>query len=188
MPHATETKMSLEERFRSHLPDAVSDLISADVFFGCVLGVGAGIWATNVKAIEGTESADLIALAGAAVGLLAVTLAVMALLMGFLSGRTERLIQDAGGIEGFFRPFKISARVSALAILFSVAGAIDASSFSKTSAGTTITPGPSWLAAALFGISIGFFVWAVVGVAQLVRLFLDWGKLHAEVNSGTKNS
>lgn len=177
----------LERRIRDHLPDPVNDVLGLDLILGCLLGLGMGIWATKVKSIEGTESTDLIALAGAAVGLLAITLAVMALLMSFLSGRTEKLIQDTGGTTAFFRPFKITARVSALAILASVAGAIDASTVGKAGSGITTTPGPSWLAATFFGVSIWFFVWATIGVVQLVGIFTDIGALHYRVKRDPPN-
>ena len=167
------------ERLREHLPPGLSDLLSTDLLFGCLLGAGAGLWAISARAVEGTESTDLIALAGAAAGLLAATLAVMALLISFLSDKTADLIADAGGVRSFFRPFRIIALISAAAILASVAGAIDASKVSDGSRATT-SPGPTWLAAVLFGVAIWFFVWAVIGVAQLVRIFIEYGQIHQE--------
>lgn len=172
---------SVEEQFRTRLPPAINDLLSKDLIIGSLLGAGAGVWAIKASTIEGTEDSDLIALAGAAVGLLAITLAVMALLIGFLNDRTERLIMAAGGVQDFFRPFKITAIVSALAVLASVAGAIDASSVHIVSGSVVTSPGPTWLAVTLFGIAIWFFVWAVIGVTQLVRIFVDYGELRASM-------
>ena len=172
---------SVEERFRRRLPPAVDDVVSNDLIIGTLLGAGAGVWAIKASAVEGTESSDLIALAGAAVGLLAITLAVMALLIGFLNDRTERLIMAAGSVRDFFRPFKIVAIVRALAILAGVAGAIDASSVHVVSGSVVTRPGPTWLAVTLFGIAIWFFVWAVIGVTQLVGIFIDYGELRSRI-------
>ena len=65
------------------------------------------------------SSSDLIALAQATVGLLTITLAVMALLMSFLNDRTERQIKAAGGVRDFFRQCAIIAIIIALAVLAS---------------------------------------------------------------------
>src|ERR1700728_3923963 len=83
--------------FRSKLPGPLRVSIALDSIAGCGLGVGAGIWAVSVRAIENTESTDLYALAGAAVGLLAIALAVLALLTGFLTGRTAAVIRHGRG-------------------------------------------------------------------------------------------
>jgi hypothetical protein len=163
------------------LPPTLNDLLSKDLGIGTLLGAGAGFWAIKVSAVEGTESSDLIALAGAAVGLLAVVLAVMALLMGFLSDRTERLIVAGGGVRPFFRPFRIIAVISALAILSGVAGAIDSSSVKVVKGSVVTHPGPTWLAATLFGVAVWFFVWAVIGTTQLVRIFIDYGELRSNI-------
>jgi uncharacterized membrane protein len=144
-----------------------------------------GIWATTVKAVEGTESSDLIGLAEAGVGLLAIVLALMGLLMGFLSDRTEKLVRESGGITEFYRPFKLTAWISALAILMCIAGTIDSSSVTRNTLGNVVTsPGPTWLAAVLYGACVWVFVWAVIGVAQLVRIFILWGRVKEETSEG----
>ena len=180
----------IEHWLRERLPPTVNDILSRDAIIGTLLGAGAGVWAIKASAIEGTESSDLIALAGAAVGVLAIALAVMALLMGFLNDRTERLITAAGdtpaeGVRDFFRPFKIVAVISALAILASIAGAIDASSVHTVKGSVVTLPGPTWLAVTLFGIAIWFFVWAVIGATQLVRIVVEYGQLRAGIKPST---
>ncbi len=159
-----------EDWLYDFVPEWLYDLLTGDVLLGMYLGLGAGIWAVSVKAVEGSESSDLIGLAEAAVGPLGVTLAAMALLIAFLNDRTEEHIREnEGGVAVFFRPFRITAWVSAAAILFCVVGAIDATTVTTNHTGAVITnPGPTWLAAALYGASVWLFVWAVVGVAQLV--------------------
>ncbi len=170
-----------EDWFTEHLPTWATDLLRGDLVLGMYLGLGMGIWATTVKAVEGTESSDLIGLAQAGVGLLAIVLALMGLLMGFLSDRTEKLVRESGGITEFYRPFKLTAWISALAILMCIAGAIDSSSVTRNTLGNVVTsPGPTWLAAVLYGASVWVFVWAVIGVAQLVRIFILWGRVKEE--------
>jgi hypothetical protein len=158
----------------------LKDVLWWDLAAGCILGAGAGYWAISVKAVEQTQSTDLIALAGAGVGLLAATLAAIALLLGFMAGRTLDLIADYG-LESFVRPFRIIAIVAAIAILTSIAGAIDASSVTKTG----VSPGPLTLASVLFGVAVWFFVWAVVGVAQLVRIFIRYGNVYIDLTRDT---
>jgi hypothetical protein len=149
--------------------------LAADLYLGCTLGAGAGYWAIAASAVEHIESGDLLALAGAGVGLLAATLATIALLLAFMTGPTLDVIRGTGGLDPFVRPFRLIAIVDALAILASVAGSIDSSSITKSGA---VSPGPTDLASVLFGVAIWLFVWAVVGVAQLVRIFIDYGNVH----------
>lgn len=168
-----------EDWLYDFVPEWLYDLLTGDVLLGIYLGLGVGLWAISVKAVEGSESSDLIGLAQAAVGLLAITLAAMGLLIAFLNDRTEEHIREKeGGVAVFFRPFRITAWVSAAAILFCVAGAIDATTVTTNQSGAVVTnPGPTWLAAALYGASVWLFVWAVVGVAQLVNIFLIWARV-----------
>ena len=88
-------------------------MLDWDAVLGCAAGAAVGLWAVHSHAIESTESTDLYARAGAAVGLLAIALAVLALLTGFLSGRTAYILRGRkGGTYEFFRPFKLIARIS----------------------------------------------------------------------------
>jgi hypothetical protein len=173
--------ISVREAYIRLLPARAQPMLrtalATDLYLGCVLGAGAGYWAIAVSAVEHTESADLLALAGAGVGLLAATLATIALLLAFMTGPTLEVIRDTGGIAPFVRPFRLIAIVDALAILASVAGSIDSSSVTKSGA---VNPGPTDLASVLFGVAIWLFVWAVVGVAQLVRIFIRYGNVHLQ--------
>ncbi len=178
---------AVERLFRD--PDVRGDVFYWDTLVGALAGFGFGLWAALSTVIERSESGDLLAVAGAGVGLLAVVLAVLALMVGFLKGSIRRLVDKTPGrVAGFFRPFRIVAVVATLAILFSTAGAIDASSSSQPLGNSvTVSPGPDWVAAVLFGLSIGFFVWAVVGAAQLVRIFVDYGHLTFSKPTPTKD-
>lgn len=161
--------------FPARVQPTLRTALASDLYLGCALGAGAGYWAISASAVEHTESTDLLTLAGAGVGLLAATLAAIALLLAFMTGRTLDVIRKTGGVAAFMRPFRLIAIVDALAILASVAGAIDSSSVTRSGA---ISPGPTDLASVLFGVAIWFFVWAVVGVAQLVRIFINYGNVH----------
>jgi hypothetical protein len=155
-----------------------SVFIDWDFAVACLLGAGAGYWAIRSHAIESTESTDLYTLATAAVGLLAIALATLALLTGFLSGKTARDLRDRkGNIRGFFRPFVFVTIISGLSLLASVAGAIDSSA---TNLSTNQT---DKLQAVLFGVSIWFFVWATIGVMLLVRTVLTYGEVRAEAEA-----
>lgn len=176
----TSVKKAFLRLFPERVRPVVETALAGDLYLGCVLGAGAGYWASAVRAVENTESTDLLALAGAGVGLLAATLAAIALLLGFMTGRTLDLISISGGFPNFVRPFRLIAVVGAIAVLASVAGAIDTSSMTRKG---TVSPGPPDLAAVLFGLAIWFFVWAVVGVAQLVRIFIGYGDVHLRANS-----
>ncbi len=149
-----------------------SDIFSWDLLLGLLLGAGMGIWAHAKSGVLEEESAVLLAVSGAAVGLLAVTLAAIALLMGFLQGFYKKVI-EAAGVKEFFRPFQIVAWVSGGAAIVGLAGALDSS------------PGPKNLRAILFGISVALFVWAVVGVVQLVNIFIDYGYEGEQLGSPT---
>jgi tetratricopeptide (TPR) repeat protein len=147
-----------------------SDIVSWDLLFGILLGAGMGFWAKAKSGILAEESTVLLTVSGAAVGLLAATLATMALLMGFLSG-FYKLVVEKEGVRSFFRPFKIVASVSAGAIIAGLAGALDSG------------PGPRTLQPILFGIAVALFVWAVVGVVQLVRIFIEHGYEQQKLNA-----
>lgn len=93
--------------------------------------------------------------------LLAVVLAAVALMAGFLNGFFGRVIEAASSTWSFFRPFEIVAVISALGALFSFGGAIEASHGARDSRAT------------IFGLAVFFVTWAVVGTAFLVREFIN---------------
>jgi hypothetical protein len=130
-------RMGLSEPWRT--------LFDFDTLFGAAAGIGMGWWAVHSHAIEKTESGDLYALAGAAVGLLAVTLAVLALLTGFLSGQTALIIRNqTGGTDGFFQSFKVVVFASGLSVIACVAGAIYANSITLSMTGTSRSEAGVW--------------------------------------------
>ena len=60
------------------------EVVTRHTIIGAALGAGAGIWAATTERVLDQESTVLLAVAGAAVGLLAVTLAAMTLVIAFL--------------------------------------------------------------------------------------------------------
>jgi tetratricopeptide (TPR) repeat protein len=94
-----------------------------------------------------------------AVGLLAVTLAALALLLAFYTGPYKQIIETAGAVK-FFWPFVPVALLSAIAAIVDFVGASDSKS------------GPLDARAILFGLGLGFFATAVAGVVYLIWVFL----------------
>jgi hypothetical protein len=135
---------------------------------GVALGTGTGIWAGTTDRVLDQESVVLLAAAGAAVGLLAVTLAAMTLVIAFLEGFFGELIREFG-IRRFFRPFVVVAIVSAGAALVSFAGAMDSSA------------GPKWTKDLLFGVAAGLLVWSIVGAVGLVLTLVSYADLRESI-------
>jgi hypothetical protein len=130
-------------------------------------GVLSGFWAAGTPRVLARDLTVLATIAGAAVGLLAVTLAAMALLATFLQGFYGRAITELG-IEGFFRPFRIVAAASAVAALASLAGMLDSSAGSRD------------VRSAILGAAICFIVWAITGTVVLVGVVVRYAKIGQE--------
>jgi hypothetical protein len=128
---------------------------------GILLGVGGGIWSDELTAVLEHESDVLLAMAGASVGLLAVALAVMALLTGFLRDYFGKVIATIG-MSKFFAPFQTLAVLSAMATVVSFAGAMGS------------TSGPVPLRGALFGSAIWLFSWSIVEAVHLIWVFVRY--------------
>jgi hypothetical protein len=151
---------------------------------GCLLGIGAGIWAATTNRIVEEESTVLLAAAGAAIGLLAVAVTAMTLVIAFFEGNFGRFL-GALGTRRFFLPFVVVAAVSAVDALVCFAGALDsggggdpsthASKISVVSTGV----GPVWTRDVLFGIAAWLLVWALAGVIKLVRSLVSYAEQRA---------
>jgi hypothetical protein len=132
-------------------------LLYAAAFAG--VGVAVGFAVIHNIGIRREESAVLLDSGGSAIGLLAVTLAAVALLLAFLTGPYKRII-EAVGARKFFWPFVPVAVLSAAAAIMGLTGALD----SQT--------GPLDARATLDGIALGLFAASVMGVVYLVWVFL----------------
>jgi hypothetical protein len=142
-----------------------------DFGIGAIIGVGVGFWAYYKHSVQLEEGTILTTDIGASVGLLAVTLAAMTLILGFLQGFYADLIRTVpGGEAKFFYPFKVIAVVSGGAAVSGIVSSIDADS------------APFRLSSILFGLSVGLLIWAIIGAVQLVFIFVGHGTLWMELD------
>lgn len=142
-----------------------------DFWTGVVVGIGVGFWAYYKHSVQLDEGGVLNTDIGASVGLLAVTLATMALIIGFLQGFYADLIRSVpDGEREFFYPFKVIAVVSGGAAISGLVSSLDADS------------SPLRLSSILFGLSVGLLTWAIVGAVQLVFIFVGHGTTWLELD------
>jgi hypothetical protein len=127
-------------------------------------GAAVGYWAVKSGRVLGTEAVVLVAMGGAAAGLLAVTLAAMTIVLGFLERFFGKLI-DKIGLSRFFQPFRRLAQVSGAAALASFAGAMDSTAGSKDSR------------AIVFGLATGLVVWAILASVLLVSKLSNYAQM-----------
>jgi hypothetical protein len=146
-------------------------IFQADFGIAATVGVGVGFWAYYKHSVQLDEGVVLTTDIGAAVGLLAVTLAAMTLILGFLQGFYANLIRVVpGGVKSFFYPFKVIAVVAGGAAVSGIVSALDADS------------SPLRLSSILFGFSVGLLTWAIIGSVQLVFIFVGHGTLWLELD------
>jgi hypothetical protein len=146
-------------------------IFQADFGIATAIGVGVGFWAYYKHSVQLDEGVVLTTDIGAAVGLLAVTLAAMTLILGFLQGFYANLIRSVpGGEKSFFYPFKVIAVVSGAAAVSGIVSALDADAK------------PFQLSSILFGLSVGLLTWAIIGSVQLVFIFVGHGTLWLELD------
>jgi hypothetical protein len=139
-------------------------IFQPDFGIGLVVGIGVGIWAGYKHSVKLDEGTVLTTDIGASVGLLAVTLAAMTLILGFLQSFYKNVIRAArGGAKSFFYPFKVIAVVSGASAICGTVSSLDADS------------SPFRLSSILFGLSIGLLTWAIIGAVQLVFIFVRHG-------------
>jgi hypothetical protein len=150
---------------------------------GCLFGIGAGVWAATTPRVQDEESMVLLAVAGAAVGLLAVTLTAMTLVIVFLEGFFGQMIDDFS-TRRFFLPFVVVAFVSAVDAVVSFAGAVD----SGGGSGRDVGVGPEWTRDLLFGVAAWLLVWAIAGVCKLVLKLVTYGVDRAKTNAAIARS
>jgi hypothetical protein len=137
--------------------------MSADFRIALPIAIGVGFWSGLVGGVLSEETSVLESAGGAAIGILAVTLAAMTFLLAFMDESYTRLIKDAGSIYALYRPFRLVSIVSGAAALICFMGAIDGNS------------GPRTLRFIFFAAGMGLFSWAVVGAIQLVKILLRHG-------------
>lgn len=163
--HASETVSRAVWRFSR------DTIFQPDSALGVIVGVGVGFWAYYKHSVRLDEGTILTADIGASVGLLAVTLAAMTLILGFLQGFYASLIRHVdGGPKAFFYPFKVIAVISGAAAVSGIVSSLD------------VNASPRQTTSILFGLSIGLLTWAVIGAVQLVFIFVGHGTLWLELD------
>lgn len=168
-PESVEHSPAGQGRYRFTERSIFPYLLYAVAFAG--VGISVGFAVIHNIGIRQEESGVLLDSGGAAVGLLAVTLAAVALLLAFLTGPYKVIIQ-AVGVRRFFWPFVPVAVLSAAAAIMGLTGALD----SET--------GPVDARATLDGVALGLFAASVVGVVYLVWVFL----FHAGVRQSAETA
>jgi hypothetical protein len=78
------------------------------IVLAALLGAAVGYWAVRSGRVLGAESNVLLATGQAATGLLALTLAAMTIVLGFLDDYFGRVV-DRIGLGKFFQPFRLLA-------------------------------------------------------------------------------
>jgi hypothetical protein len=142
----------------------LADWANWPTIFGGSAGAAIGWWAAENRSLLHDEKTVLLAVLGAAVGVLAVALTAMTLVIAFLSDRfLGPLISDVG-VRRFFAPFVAVSMVSAAAAIVSLIGAID-------SATKAVRPRDI-----LFGLSTALLTWAVLGAVRLVFKLVKWSE------------
>jgi hypothetical protein len=132
-------------------------------FLGVVVGVGIGFWAAYEHSVRIREGVVLTSDVGAAIGLLAVSLAAMTIVLAFLDGIYKNVIRKKGGVDAFFRPFKLVAVLSGAAAIAGIVSSLQSNTR------------PFDLSDAVFGLSVGLLVWAIVQSVQLVFVLAAHG-------------
>jgi hypothetical protein len=146
-------------------------IFQPDFGLGAVVGIGVGFWAYYKHSVQLLEGVVLTTDIGASVGLLAVTLAAMTLILGFLQGFYKDLIRSVrGGVKSFFYPFEAIAVVSGAAAISGVLSSLDADS------------SPFRVSSILFGLSVGLLTWAIIGAVQLVFMFVRHGEYWLDID------
>jgi hypothetical protein len=140
-------------------------------YLGLVLGAGVGVWAAYRHYVRMKEGAVLTTDIGAAIGLLAVSLAAMTIIMGFLQDFYKDIIAAKGGPKEFFRPFEVVAVLSGSAVVIGIVSELEGASANKLSSG-------------LFGLAIFLLTWAIVQSVDLVFMLARHGTAWFELGSG----
>lgn len=148
------------------------------VILGTFAGLALALLSENFRSVLDQDPSILTAVAGSAVGLLAVVVAVATLLITLRSGSYKKIIDEAGGVREFLEPFTQVAVVSGLTVIVSMIALL--LSPTQSDPGGT---GPLNLRVVFFGISTLLFVWAVIGTVRLVFVVQSHAENQANMES-----
>lgn len=141
---------------------------------GTLAGAAAASLSEQYRAVLNEDPTISLTITGAAIGLLAVTIAVMTLVLGLRTGLYKDIIaaaadpdqpKDDQGIEEFLSPFRQVAVLSAGAAVVSLISLLFG-----PSQGYPNGTGPRPLEVAIFGIGVWLFVWAVLTTVRLIYI------------------
>jgi hypothetical protein len=142
------------------------------LIIGTLAGAAAASLSDQFRSVLNEDPAISLAIAGSAIGLLAVIIAVITLVLTLRTGLYEDIIAAADpdgagdlGIKKFLSPFKQVAILSAGAAIVSLVSLLFG-----PSQGFPKGTGPEPLEVAVFGIGVLLFVWAVVATVRLINI------------------
>ncbi len=142
------------------------------IIVGTLVGAAAASLSDQFRSVLNEDPAISLAIAGSAIGLLAVIIAVITLMLTLRTGLYEDIIAAAVpdgtgdlGIKKFLSPFRQVAMLSACAAIVSLVSLLFG-----PSQGFPRGTGPEPLEVAVFGIGVLLFVWAVVATVRLIYI------------------
>jgi hypothetical protein len=148
------------------------DRIPWGLVVGTLAGAAAASLSDQFRSVLNEDPAISLAIAGSAIGLLAVIIAVITLVLTLRTGLYADIIAAADpdgavdqGIKKFLSPFKQVAIFSAGAAIVSLVSLLFG-----PSQGFPKGTGPEPLEVAVFGIGVLLFVWAVVATVRLIYI------------------
>jgi len=140
------------------------------IIFGTLAGAAAASLSDQFRSVLNEDPAISLAIAGSAIGLLAVIIAVITLVLTLRTGLYKDIIAAADpdgagdlGIKAFLSPFRQVAMLSASAAIVSLISLLFG-----PSQGFPEGTGPEAFEVAVFGIGVLLFVWAVVATVRLI--------------------
>lgn len=153
-------------------------LIPWGLIVGTLVGAAAASLSDQFRSVLNEDPTISLAIAGSAIGLLAVIIAVITLVLTLRTGLYKDIIAAADphdakrshgtgdlGIKKFLAPFRQVAYLSAGAAIVSLVSVLFG-----PSQGFPRGTGPEPFAVTVFGIGVLLFVWAVVATVRLIQI------------------
>lgn len=131
---------------------------SLDFLGGIVVGTGAGVAAAFSASVRTNGFTALLALGGADIAVLGVSLIAVQLFVTLLDPEYELVLSHAGGVHAATKPYLANAAVAGMAAAVAITGAI-AWSLAPAVAAGLVMGAATWLC-----------IWAVFGTVQLVEI------------------
>jgi hypothetical protein len=133
-------------------------IFSTDTLLFLLAGLAVGLLSDRFTTIEVDGVAELLALAAIGFAALAVALTALSIFVSLVNDAYLRILDlsNKGGLPGYLVPFLSAGLISSIATIFGVVGAV-------------VYPAtPAWTKASILGLEVGFVVWAVWALFQIV--------------------